>query len=59
MPPEMKQLLMDYLSKNTEIADSAQKKLAKLLEPPLLFNILDESHYSISKYSLKENNNVG
>jgi hypothetical protein len=53
MPPEMKQLLMDCLSKNTEIADSAQKKLAKLLELPLLFNIIDELHYSISEYRLE------
>lgn len=44
MPPEMKQLLVDCLSKNEEIANSAQKILAKILELPLLFNVLDELH---------------
>lgn len=53
MPPEMKQLLVDCLSENAEIANSAQKKLAKELELSLLFNVLDELHYSISEYRLE------
>lgn len=54
MPPEMKQLLIDCSSKDMEISIPAQKKLAKLLEPPLMYSAYDDLCSNVSQCVLEE-----
>lgn len=42
IPAEMRQLLIDCDSENQEISIPAMKKLAELLEEPLIYNITKE-----------------